>query len=119
MAENEVVFRDYNERVKRGFDALKDLADETGHQDLVKENDKALYFYCECSDENCRERIKLKPSHYTKIHRQRDQFIVKKGHEVDEIEDVVSDESPYQVVKKFVSIPKSASKLQKTAVDNS
>jgi hypothetical protein len=64
MAENEVVFRKYNERVQQGFDAVKKVAKEAGQEHFVVEVDAPLYFYCECSDENCHERIRLTTERY-------------------------------------------------------
>lgn len=118
MAENEVVFREYNERIQKGFDELTRLALEEGRSDLVFEDDLPLQFYCECSDENCRERILLKPSEYAQIHDKRTRFIVVKGHQTDAIERVVGETTRYSIVQKTVEVPDTASKLHSTTVEN-
>jgi hypothetical protein len=118
MAENEVVFREYNERIQKGFDELARLAREEGRSDLVFEDDLPLQFYCECSDENCRERLLLKPSEYAQIHDKRTRFIVVKGHQTDAIEQVIAETSGYAVVQKTVDVPNAATKLNATSVDN-
>lgn len=119
MAENEVVFREYNERIQRGFDELAKLAEEEGRSDLVFEDDLPLQFYCECSDEDCRERLLLKPSEYAQIHDKRTRFIVVKGHQTDAIEQVVRETTRYSIVQKIVNVPATATKLNTTTLNNS
>lgn len=119
MAENEVVFRNYNEKIQKGFDKLKQLAEEEGHQGLIKENDASLYFYCECSDENCRKRVSLKPSRYNEIHKHRNHFVMIPGHEVKSIERIIEKNSKFLVAEKHETPPPSAEVLNETAVDNS
>lgn len=118
MAENEVVFREYNERIQKGFDELAQLAHEEGRSDLVFEDDLPLQFYCECSDEDCRKRLLLKPSEYAQIHDKRTRFIVVKGHQTDAIEQVVAQTTGYAVVQKTVDIPDTATDLNATSISN-
>jgi hypothetical protein len=118
MAENEVVFRKYNERIKKGFDELKRIAKEEGQEALVRDEDTPLHFYCECSDENCRQRIILKPSRYNEIHKHRDHFVVTYGHDVQSVERVIDGEADFCVVEKFHTPPKSSAKLHKTDLNN-
>lgn len=118
MVENEVVFRERNESVQKGFEELVNIAKEDGQESLINDNDEPLHFYCECADENCRERILLKPSKYKQIHKKRNRFIVIEGHDVKNIEKVVAKKSKYWVVEKFFKPPATASGLNPTAVDN-
>lgn len=118
MIENEAVFRDYNERIKKGFDEIKRLATEDNQRAFVSQDNSPLYFYCECSDENCRKRIQMKQSKYTQIHKNRDKFIIIPGHEVPSIERIVKKYNDYCVVEKdqHPTLPKSG--LNETDVDN-
>lgn len=117
LAENEMVFREYNERVQRGFDELEQLARQEGRQHLKFEDDVPLHFYCECSDENCEARILLQPSTYANIHKHRKRFIVVKGHDVPEVESIVYKGPNYSVVEKMADLPKFATGLHDTDVD--
>lgn len=105
MAENEVIFRRRNEEIKRGFDKIKKIATEDDQAHLVVDDDMPLHFYCECSDEKCRERVVLRPSRYNAIHKNRRLFVAKKGHEVVAIERVVKVTDEYIVVEKRLPVP--------------
>lgn len=118
MVENEVIFRQYNENIQRGFDNLNDLATQTGQTHFTYNGDDSLHFICECSDENCRLRVRLKPSKYTKIHKHRDRFVIVCGHETRSIEKVVGKEKEFCIVEKFKQPPESASRLHKTDANN-
>lgn len=118
MAENEVVFREYNEKVQKGFDDLAKIAKEEGHAELAVQDDKPLHFFCECSDENCHKRILLKPSAYNEMHANRKRFVIIRGHETDSIEKVVQKKSTFNLVEKFVPVPASADRLNTTTVNN-
>lgn len=118
MIENEVVFRHHNERVQKNFQEIKQLAREANQEYLVRDDDTALHFYCECSDENCRQRVQMKPTVYTKIHKRRNCFVLISGHDVKRIERVIQKEKHYWVVEKFVKLPETVRELQPTNVDN-
>jgi hypothetical protein len=90
LVENQAVFRGYNERIKRNLDKITEEAISSGQEYLIKSDDLPLYFLCECSDENCRKRVHLKPSMYQRIHRKRNRFVIVSGHEADEVERLVS-----------------------------
>lgn len=118
MIENEVVFRERNERVSEGLNNLQKLAKSEDLDSLVADLDMPLQFFCECSDENCRKRVTLRPSRYSEIHASRDVFIVLPGHEVASIERIISQESDFVVVEKHSNPPETATKLKPTPVDN-
>ncbi len=118
LAENEVVFRRSNEQVQHKLQELQAEAEEEGYPSTLLEESTSLYFYCECSDENCRDRIVMKPDKYQKIHSDRAQFIIIPGHQVASIEKIVTKKPNYAVVKKLIPIPKKAKRLNKTDVDN-
>lgn len=118
MTENEVIFRQHNERVQKG---LEKLFNDTKNEDrdlLGDTNDIPLHFMCECSDENCQKRIIMKPSKYKKLHKTSSHFIILPGHGVASIERIVHEEPDYMVVEKYLTPPKKAKRLNKTDVDN-
>jgi uncharacterized FlgJ-related protein len=78
-----------------------------------------LNFKCECSDEDCNARIPIKLSAYNKIHENRDAFIIKLKHQVNEIEKVILNEDQYSVVEKNKSTAEPSGTLNKTSVNNS
>lgn len=116
--ENEVVFRKANEKVQEGLQKLEAMAKAEGVHSIIPDKDMPLHFYCECSDENCRERIVLSLSKYEKLHKDRSRFIVLPNHETAAIEDVVYEQSKYAVVDKKETPPEDASILKRTSVNN-
>jgi hypothetical protein len=90
-AENEALFRDINERV-RGF---RDQAGETfGAQDELVE------FLCECARQDCLEKLRLTAAEYESVRAVPTDFVVVPGHEVAEIERVVSENPRFSIVRK-------------------
>lgn len=116
--ENEVVFRKANERIQDGLIKLEKLAKREGHETVVPHKDLSVHFCCECSDENCRERIVLTLEQYQKLHTDRRRFIVVPAHETAAIEEVVSKKTDYEVVEKFVTPPEAVTTLSSTSVNN-
>jgi hypothetical protein len=118
LVDNELVFREYNERIQHGFDNLDRLARQEGRHDLVFQDDEPLHFYCECSDENCVKRIQMKPSEYSQVHEKRNRFVAIDGHDVPEIERIVSRTLDYIVVEKMHVPSHVPDALHATSVDN-
>jgi hypothetical protein len=119
MMENEVVFRQRNEKVKQTFDEIVEQAKESNQEYLIHTDDTALHFYCECSDENCRRRIQIQPSLYHRIHKNRRCFVLIPGHETNLIERIISNTDTYNIVEKFNTPSESARILSPTNIDNS
>jgi hypothetical protein len=117
--ENEMIFRRANEIVGDQLDELDAMHIEDGNPHLVRRDDILLRFKCECSDENCDARIPIQLSVYQKIHENRDAFIVKLKHQVNEIEKIIISEDNYSVVEKNNSTPEPSDTLNKTSIDNS
>lgn len=118
--ENEAVFRNANERVKKGFDHIRQIAKEDKQQGILENYyDVPLHFYCECSDENCRKRIETTLHYYTKIHADRRKFIVISGHEVKDLEKIVTRHEKYNVVAKADNPGELPQQLADSGVDNS
>lgn len=118
MAENEVIFRERNEYIQAAFDEIKRLAQEDDQEHMVKQDDLPLFFYCECSDEDCKQRISMRLSVYNKIHKDRDHFVIKPGHETNKIECIILQEDDYNVVEKFITPPPASGGLNETDLNN-
>lgn len=118
MAENEVVFRKYNESLTEGFRYLKNAAKESNHEADAPDITEPLQFFCECSDENCIDRVPITIPSYELIHKKRNRFIIKKGHEAVAIEKVVNIEKNYAIVDKFITPPEDVDSLQPTTFSN-
>ena len=118
MVENQAVFRGHNERIRQNFEELYAVAEQAGQEYLVPKDDTELHFLCECSDENCRKRVQMKPSEYRAVHSHRNRFVIIRGHEVPEIEKVVDTRGDYVIVEKFATPPEDALHLQPTPLKN-
>lgn len=94
MAENEVIFREANT-------AISELIEEAAQNS----KQTPVRFYCECSREDCRERISLTPSKYKELHQNSRQFIALDGHEIAEIEKIIIHENGFNVIEKFDEPP--------------
>lgn len=103
LAENEVIFRTFNEEAK-------DFALEAGRG--VLSAGQRLHFYCECSRLGCIARIDLVAEEYERIHRNRRRFILKPGHEMHDVEKVVEAGPDYVVVEKVVEPPTPADEIR-------
>jgi hypothetical protein len=94
-AENEVVFRQRNDAIK---DLVKDLQDTNDPADVTVE------FICECANEDCRETINLTIAEYEKARKNTRHFIIKPGHEQNDLEKVVQRDG-FLLVEKFEEPP--------------
>jgi hypothetical protein len=92
IGENEALFRQVNERVKQlnvGFSAVLEHGE----------------FVCECGDDTCAERVRLTPEEYERVRAEPTHFVVRHGHVVPDVEEVVHETDRYQVVRKFEGGP--------------
>lgn len=119
MAENQVVFRRFNEKLQHDIDKVNETAAEMGDEPFLIDADEPLYFYCECSDEDCTERVRVSPNQYAEIHANRDQFTIMNGHEVPEIETVIATFPEFCVVQKYETPRESVRELASTDLKNS
>ena len=118
LAENEVFFREHNKRIQKGVDELNRLGDETGEKPLTFDPNTPLHFFCECSDENCQQRVRLSLEKYNAIHEDRKAFVVVCGHEIEDFEKIVEKTADFCVVQKYKDPPKTANKLNQTDINN-
>jgi hypothetical protein len=116
--ENEMIFRRANEKVGKELKDLDIQLIKDEYPELVAGNDIMLHFICECSDEDCVARIPIKLSVYQKIHKNRDAFIIKPKHQVQEIESVIHTEDSYIVVEKNKTIAEPGDELNNTPITN-
>jgi hypothetical protein len=107
LAENEVLYRQANERVVKNFDSIQAAGEDEGQQAYAKGlASQEINFFCECSDLGCHKRISLTPDEYKNIHRNSSQFVILPGHENPEIEHVINTTDKYSVVEKYMAPPK-------------
>ena len=118
MADNQVAFRRLNGKLKKMIDELDDIAVEKGEHAHTFQPDEVYAFYCECSDENCTGRISMRFDVYESEHERDDTFTIKLGHEVLDIEEVISATSNYCVVQKFETPKQSNKTFHTTVLDN-
>jgi hypothetical protein len=87
LATNEALFREMNERVEERVHASS--GDEA-----------AFAILCECADLDCTERITLTPAEYERAHADSAQFTIAPGHRAVDVEEVVSRNERFEVVRK-------------------
>lgn len=119
QADNQVVFRKFNERIIDVRNNLKETSDDNRKLQNIANDDDMSSFVCECSDENCKMKLHLSLNDYQDEHGRDDTFTIAKNHEVPEIEQITNKTPGYIVVQKLETPSQKASKLQQTTVDNS
>ena len=117
--ENEMIFRRVNETIGEDIKDLNEIHADENMPELIWDDAFLLNFKCECSDENCDQRIPIKLSVHKKIHKNRNAFIIKLKHQVESIEEVILTEDNYSVVEKNNSTPEPNDTLKNTSIDNS
>lgn len=100
LVENELIFKRLNQKVVDELAELKDLAFAHNQPALAPDTTQPLYFYCECSDIKCDERIAISPEEYDRIHKESRRFVTVSGHQIPEIEQVIKSTPEYDVVEK-------------------
>jgi hypothetical protein len=85
LARNETLFREVNERVE-------EVSEGVGN-DFID-------FVCECGHEDCIAMISLTRSEYEQIRADPVLFGIVPGHEIPEIEEIVSEHDRFDVVRK-------------------
>jgi hypothetical protein len=82
-ARNESLFREMNERIE-------DLAG----------NASFSLFVCECMNESCDDAVSVTLEEYEYVRSEANRFIVLRGHEIDEVDEVVESCDRYLIVAK-------------------
>jgi hypothetical protein len=89
IGENEVIFREVNERVR-----------ETNETFDVEAGDAE--FVCECGTASCVERVRMSLAEYEQVRAEPTTFLIVPGHEILEVERVVRRDRRFWVVRKEV-----------------
>ncbi|MDP9383864.1 MAG: hypothetical protein M3P50_01275 [Actinomycetota bacterium] len=87
IAENESHFRSINERLEGDLEQYASPGEE-------------LEFVCECGRDACRDRLALSVERYEAVRADARWFAVVPGHQIPDVEDVVSDHGSHLVVQK-------------------
>jgi hypothetical protein len=82
---NEALFRELNERATDDAEAIGEATFE---------------IYCECANLDCIERLIVTADEYRRVRDDPTLFLVRTGHEVDDIEEVVHSNDRYDIVCK-------------------
>jgi hypothetical protein len=88
IGENEVIFREVNERVRETHETFDVTSGEAE-------------FVCECGTASCVERIRMTLGEYERVRSDPTQFAIVPGHEVADVEVVVRREEHFWVVSKY------------------
>jgi hypothetical protein len=91
LAENEALFRDINERVR----GMRDEASQS-----EPDPDEVHEFLCECARQECLEKLRMSFVEYEGVRHVPTDFVVVPGHQVAEIEQIVSENDRFAVVRK-------------------
>jgi hypothetical protein len=85
---NETLFREVNERIK---DINQSFATLTEQMQIV----------CECGSGSCAERFPMLPGDYEELRANPDHFAIVPGHDIPDVERIVSRCGDYDVVQKL------------------
>jgi hypothetical protein len=88
LAENEARFRDINDRVERDLERV------------LYSPDELLPFVCECARRTCSATIEMKRDEYERVRADSVLFAIAPGHEILDVEDVVSRGERYYMIRK-------------------
>jgi hypothetical protein len=84
---NEAVYREVNERLRELNEVFATITDK-------------FEIVCECGDIGCDDRISITPSGYEDLRADPMLFAIVPGHEMADVEDVVSTTAQYAIVRK-------------------
>ena len=87
IGENEILFREVNERVEALNEAFNAVTDRVS-------------IVCECGRIDCVDRISMTLTAYEEVRREPTTFAVVPGHEIPDVESVVAEGEGYVVVRK-------------------
>ena len=93
LARNEAAFRELN-----------DSLDTSVHQRLADSHTGLPGFVCECADPGCAEIVHLGLQRYEEIRSDPRTFLISPGHVFPEVEDVISREDGFLVVRKHADV---------------
>jgi hypothetical protein len=86
IVRNEVLFRDVNERIRAASESMS-----LGRQ---------LEIFCECGRDDCVDKLSVEAAEYEAVRSNATRFIVKPGHQIEEVEKVTASPDGYLIVEK-------------------
>jgi hypothetical protein len=92
IGENEILYRSVNERIEDLNAAFGTITD-------------SITVVCECGDAVCTEQIELPIAEYERIRADSSLFVIRPGHEIPDVEDVVETQAGFDVVRKHPGGP--------------
>jgi hypothetical protein len=95
LVRNETAFREVNERIEK-------LMREGGESERSAAEGDLLDVVCECGNRDCTELLRVTISEYERVRQQPTHFLVAPGHAIPDVEEVVTTEPGYQVIRKLV-----------------
>jgi len=87
IGENEALYRSINERIEDLNEAFGTLSG-------------AMTVICECGDAACAEQIDLDVATYERVRADPTHFVIRPGHEIEDVEDVIETAPQYSIVRK-------------------
>jgi hypothetical protein len=87
VGHNEALFRQVNEQVEEVNEAFSSVTN-------------TFSIVCECGNIGCIEQIKVSPALYEQTREDSTRFIVKPGHQAEDVEDVIETRHDYVIVEK-------------------
>lgn len=88
---NETLFREVNERIRGVNETFAALTDE-------------MQIVCECGSRACGERFAMPPDEYEALRANPDHFAIVPGHEIADVERIVTRCGDYDVVEKLPGV---------------
>jgi hypothetical protein len=100
-ATNQSLFREVNEQIERLH----------GNFEREEAKSELAVFLCECAEEHCTEQINLSLDDYETIRRVPTHFLVRRGHNIPDVERIVAEHDGFSVVEKFSAAGSAAVRL--------
>ena len=92
IVRNEALFREVNEQI--------DTLNNAGAQA------KSLPVVCECGSSSCTDVIRIERSDYEAVRAHPERFLIKPGHQIEDVEDVVEERAMFAIVAKKPGDPR-------------
>jgi hypothetical protein len=95
--------RDRAERVALTEAAFRIANERMAAWEEAPADEPALYF-CECGLLDCREKLPLTLAQYEQVRAKPERFFVMPGHELEDVEDVITEEDGFLVIEKPATV---------------
>ena len=91
-------------RNEASFRALNEAIETKVHAKLSGPQSSLAGFVCECGDPECADIVRISLAGYEKVRQDSCLFLIRPGHEILQVEDVVQREEGYFVVRKHDNV---------------